>query len=134
MPLKIVCDTNTLISGFLWKGNEFLLLSSVLEGKAVLFLSPVLLQEFARVIAYPRLKKHVPKPEDLIKTLESMAVFVSPKELVAIVEEDPSDDRVLECALAADADLIVSGDEHLLKLRKFCGIPVVSTKAALEKM
>jgi hypothetical protein len=50
------------------------------------------------------------------------------------VKEDPADDKVLECALAADADFIVSGDKHLLKLREFRGIPIITTKQALEKL
>ena len=59
MPLKIVCDTNTLVSGFIWRGNEYRLLAALAERKAVLFISPALLNEFAKVISYPRLQEHV---------------------------------------------------------------------------
>lgn len=52
--------------------------------------------------------------------------------LVNAVREDSSDNRVLECALAAEADWIVSGDHHLLELERFEGIPIVSASQLLE--
>jgi len=134
VPSKIVCDTNTLVSGFLWKGKEYVLLSKVLERKAVLFTSPALLSEFARVLKYPKLRPFIPNPAELTGKLESIAVFVEPKEAVEIIKEDPDDNKVLECALAAGADFIVSGDNHLLKLRAFKGIPIITTNAALERI
>jgi putative PIN family toxin of toxin-antitoxin system len=134
VPSKIVCDTNTLVSGFLWKGNEYQLLSKVLERKAILFISPALLSEFARVLEYPKLRPFIPNPAELTGKLESIAVFVEPKETVEIIKEDPDDNKVLECGLAAGADIIVSGDNHLLKLRAFKGIPIITTNAALERL
>lgn len=134
MPTKIVCDTNTLVSGFLWRGNEFRLLSVLVERKAILFSSPALFAEFLRVLSYERIRPFVVDPHSLAEKFESIAVFVKPKEAVVLVREDPGDDKVLECALAADADFIISGDKHLLKLRDFRGIPIITTKQALEKL
>ncbi|HLD62798.1 MAG TPA: putative toxin-antitoxin system toxin component, PIN family [Candidatus Norongarragalinales archaeon] len=134
MPTKIVCDTNTLVSGFLWRGNEFRLLSSVVERKAVLFSSPALFSEFLRVLSYERIRPFVAGQRAVAEKLEAIAVFVKPKEAIVVIKEDPADDKVLECALAADADFIVSGDKHLLKLREFRGIPIITTKQALEKL
>lgn len=134
MLLKIVCDTNTLVSGFLWRGNEFRLLTAITERKALLFLSPPLLQEFARVITYPKLKPFVANANALVEKLKSLAIVIKPIKPVNAVKEDPSDNRVLECALAAYADFIVSGDKHLLKLKKYEGISIVTTKKALSKI
>lgn len=134
LPTKIVCDTNTLVSGFLWRGNEFRLLSAVVERKAILFSSPALLSEFLRVLSYERIRPFVADQRVVAEKLESISVFVKPKEAVVVVKEDPADDKVLECALAAGADFIVSGDKHLLKLREFRGIPIITTKQALEKL
>ena len=122
------------MSGFLWRGSEFRLLSAVVERKAILFSSPALLSEFARVLSYERIRPFVGDPRVLIEKLESIAIFVKPKEGVTVVKEDPQDDKVLECALAADADFIISGDKHLLKLRKFRGILIITTPQALEKL
>ncbi len=134
LPTKIVCDTNTLVSGFLWRGNEFRLLSAVVERKAILFSSPALFAEFLRVLSYERIRPFVANPRAVAEKLGAIAVFVKPKEAVVVIKEDSADDKVLECALAADADFIVSGDKHLLKLREFRGIPIITTKQALEKL
>jgi len=122
------------VSGFLWRGNEFRLLSSVVERKAVLFSSPALFSEFLRVLSYERIRPFVAGQRAVAEKLEAIAVFVKPKEAIVVIKEDPADDKVLECALAADADFIVSGDKHLLKLREFRGIPIITTKQALEKL
>ncbi len=129
-----MCDTNTLVSGFIWRGNEYRLLSAVLERKAVLFCSPDLLSEFIRVTSYEKLKPFIPDPLILAEKLESVAVFIRPTRTVNLVQDDPSDNRVLECAYAADADFIVTGDDHLLKLRQFDGIPILTTKNALNQI
>lgn len=63
-----------------------------------------------------------------------MAVFVHPRQTVDLIQQDPSDNRVLECAQAANADYIISGDEHLLKLRSFEGIPILTTKTARARL
>ena len=133
MPIKIVCDTNTIISGLVWRGNEFQLLNAVLKRKAILFTSPPLLNEFRRVVNYPRLAPFIRDPNNLFNKLMEMSIIVTPKEYVKIVKEDPTDDRVLECALACEADYIISGDKkHLLKLKEFHGIPLVTTRYMLD--
>jgi len=134
LPPKIVCDTNTLVSGFLWRGNEYRLLSAILERKAILFSSPDLLSEFVRVLSYEKLRPFVSDPTDLAGKLESMAVFVRPARSVDLVKDDPNDNRVLECAEAANADYIISGDDHLLKLHAFNGMPILTTTAFLAKI
>ena len=58
--------------------------------------------------------------------ISAMAVFVTPRTRLDIVKEDPSDNRILECALVAKADFIISGDEHLLALGKLEGTMIVS--------
>jgi len=131
---KIVCDTNTLISGFLWRGNEYRLLSAILDRKAVLYSSPDLFSEFIRVLSYEKLKPFVPDPSALAEKLESMAVFVKPARKIDAITQDPADNAVLECAIAAQAVFIVSGDEHLPKLRQIDAIPIVTTKNALSRI
>jgi predicted nucleic acid-binding protein len=54
-----------------------------------------------------------------------VATVVEPKIALRVIKADPDDDRILECALAGDADLIVSGDHHLTKLKDFEGIGIV---------
>lgn len=77
--------------------------------------SPVLLNELDDKL---RIKfKVAPEDADLIRSrLETTALLVEPEMTITVIKDDPDDDRVLECALAAEADYIVSGDRHLLKL------------------
>lgn len=62
---------------------------------------------------------------------KAMALVTEPSERLSIIAEDPSDNRVLECALSAHADAIVSGDRHLLVLKVFRGIPILSPQVFL---
>lgn len=132
LSYRVVFDTNILVSAIISRGNEFLLLDAVSGGKLDLFISPSLFSEFFRVLSYPRLQKHLRAKEERIDKVLGLAFFVEPDDSVEVIREDPSDNRVLECALAAEADFIVSGDKHLLKLEKFRGIPIIRSRSLLE--
>jgi hypothetical protein len=60
------------------------------------------------------------------------SVLVNPKFKFRVIEEDPEDDKVLDCALQAHAEFIVSGDRHLLKLRKFRNVRILSPRGFLD--
>jgi predicted nucleic acid-binding protein len=64
----------------------------------------------------------------------AFAVIVAPAGIVSIVTKDPADDAVLACALAAQADLIVSGDAHLRNLKTYHGIPIITATDALRQI
>jgi uncharacterized protein len=65
-------------------------------------------------------------------TIISVAHLVEPEETLHVMEEDPDDDRVLECAVAGRADAIISGDGHLLTLANFRGIPIMRVRQFLD--
>lgn len=94
--------------------------------------SPTLLAELRRVLNYPKFGLTADEIEGFISDLLSHAVTVSPSRTLEVVTEDPDDDRVIECALEADAPWIVSGDEHLLELAEYEGVQVINAKKALE--
>ncbi|MFH1024931.1 MAG: putative toxin-antitoxin system toxin component, PIN family [Planctomycetota bacterium] len=128
---RLVCDTNVLLSGLLWRGPPRRLLAEVESGRFSLFTSRDLLEELARVLGYPRMRKPLREAGlvegDILRWMVGRATLVVPKPLGAIaVAEDPSDDAVLACAASAAVDAVVSGDAHLLALKAFHGIPVVS--------
>ena len=64
--------------------------------------------------------------------LETVAEIVEPEEVLDVIAEDPDDNRVLECAVKGRADLIVSGDRHLLKLGSYQGIAIVTVRQFME--
>jgi len=131
---KLVLDTSTLVSGFLFHGNERALLRQIAEQKHELFTSKEILQEFSEVIARPKFKLHSVEQNQIVKSFLGIAKIVEPKDTVKIVRDDPDDDKILECALACNADYIVSGDHHLLDLKQFNSIPIVRTHEILGKI
>jgi putative PIN family toxin of toxin-antitoxin system len=121
----VVLDSNVIVSGLGWSGAPARIIEAVLAGDLVLVTSPPLLGELRRVLAYPKLAKAIPGGSGLADLVELSSVTVEPLSMFAVVE-DESDNRVLEAAVAASVDYIVSGDGHLLILGVFQGIPIVT--------
>lgn len=134
---KVVLDTNTLISGFLWHGNEEKLLLMVNENKIKLYISEEILKEITGVIHRPKFTKVLNTanltPESILEYIVEKSVIVKPKQKFAAVKKDAEDNKFLECAVEAKADYIISGDKHLLELKELKGIKIVKTKEFLEK-
>lgn len=95
-----------------------------------LLVSEPLLAEYEEVLGYPRLRQrhHMSDAEiaDVVAQLRENAVLVYPTMLLDVVVDDPDDNAVLECAVEGGAEVIVSGDKHLLTLREFNGIQILS--------
>lgn len=135
--MRIVLDCNIFVSALIVSGSgPARILDLVRERKIELLVSPPILAEIARVMRYPKLqKRHRLSPQqldDLIANYAGFATVTPGKRRVKAVQKDPSDNMYLECALEGEADLIVSGDGHLLDLETFRGIPIVSPAAFLE--
>jgi uncharacterized protein len=124
--IRAVLDTNTIISGIGWTGSPQKILDAAIAGHFVLLTSPALLEEVRRVLAYPRLRiLPQARVQEILSLLPLAAHVVEPEEKIAIIRHDPEDNRVLECALSGEASHIVSGDEHLLALKRFRTIPIM---------
>lgn len=122
--MKAVFDTNVYIAAFLAPGGEAeQALLRAYRGQVDLYTSLPILTEVARVL---RGKFGVSEPAvtAALRVIARAAVLVRPRRRVATLEDEP-DNRILECAAEAGADLIVTGDRHLLRLREFEGIAVV---------
>lgn len=106
------------------------------EAAFEVFTSVAILQECRRVLQYDRLRRfHKLDDEQIEATIEALrhlAVVVEPAEPIEAVEEDPSDDKFLECAVAANADFIVSGDRYLLALKEYRGTRIVTPAEFLD--
>ena len=122
--MKVVADTNSLVSAIIFGGNPQAVLDLAQEGQIELFVSDAILAETARIF---RDKFHRTAEElrsDML-ALEALTTRVQPVESVTVIEADPTDDRILECAVTAGAERIVSGDRHLLSLGEFRGFKIV---------
>jgi putative PIN family toxin of toxin-antitoxin system len=120
---RVVADTNVLVSAIQFGGKPKQLLDLAVDGHVDLAISEAILEETLRVL---RDKFHR-TPEELKETDKQLRVvgrIVAPTESINAVDADPSDDRILECAVAAKAEVVVSGDKHLLTLGSFRGMPI----------
>lgn len=120
---RVVADTNVLVSAIQFGGKPKQLLDLAVDGHIELAISEAILEETLRVL---RDKFHR-TPEELTETDKQLRVLgriVTPTESINVIDADASDDRILECAVAADVEVIVSGDKHLLDLGSFRGIPI----------
>jgi len=136
--VRAVIDTNVLIAGLLWHGAPHALLAQVRGAALGLVSSPVLLAELAEVLSRPKFKAVLARAntpcEQVMAELQQLAEVMVPPPLVQPVCRDPDDDEVLALAVAARVELIVSGDNDLLVLGSFEGVPIVSPAKALLRL
>ena len=136
--VRAVIDTNVLLSGLLWHGQPHALLEQVRGGSLTMISSPALLVELTEVMGRAKfdaiLGRSNTSPERVLAEMRQLAEVIEPQPLVRPVSRDPDDDEVLALALAARVDLIVSGDDDLLVLRVFEGIPIVTPAEALQRI
>jgi len=134
--MKLVVDTNVLVSAFLWQGNPGRLIELAAEKEIQLFTNRALLDELAATLVKRKLAKPVIATgltvEQMLRHYRRLATLVTTRQLAQRVSRDPDDDSVLACALAVSADLIVSGDDDLLVLKYFQGIPIATPAQALR--
>ena len=124
---KVVLDTNILVSSLGWlQGNPHKILEKVIDGDIELLISNAQFEELSRVLEYPKLKFKEKQKTEFRSLISDNATFVQPTISLEVIKEDPSDNIVLECAVVAKANFIVTGDEHLLALREYKGTRIVS--------
>lgn len=128
--MRVVIDTNVIISRYLSPhGSPAQVLSSWEKGRFDLLVSPAILREYERVFRYPRIKKHLALSEEKIAAIlddfSELAETIVPTKSLSVVTTDPDDNKFIECAVAGDADYIVTGDPHLVDLGKYRGIFIV---------
>lgn len=131
--LRIVLDTNVLVSALGWRGNPRKILTMGIDGKLILVESPQLIDEFMAVLAGPKFSFISGKDKmEFCKSLVKISELVEPTIRLDVIKKDKNDNRVLECAIAGKADYIVSGDAHLLKLKKHSKVNIVNSKAMVD--
>ena len=136
--LRAVLDTNIFISSLLnKKGAPARLLDLWKDGRYLLLSSPAIISEIKAVLELPRIKAKYSLDDfdirKLLNLLEKDALLVPGLADVGnAIPDDPDDHIFLSCALEAGADVIVSGDRHLLDLKKFRGITVLPVKEFIE--
>jgi putative PIN family toxin of toxin-antitoxin system len=134
--IRAVLDANVFVSAVITAtGNAARILDAWRAGRIDLVVSPEILSEVERVLNYPKIaRRHRLSAERIRGFIEDLArlSILTPGEIrMSVIQEDPSDDRYLECALEGEADCIVSGDQHLLETGEYRGIRILTPKAFL---
>ncbi len=136
--MRLVLDTNSVLSGLLWGGVPWRLIDAAIDGRIELATSVALLAELEGVLAREKFSRRLARRglvrRDLLDGYAALATIVRPAAIAPTITRDPSDDQVLAAAVAAEADLVVSGDAHLLDLVAFHGIGIVSAATAVERI
>lgn len=135
--LRAVLDANVLVSALIRpKGPPGQIVFRLLRDRAfTLVTSPAILTEVRRSLAYPRVRKHLlVSEEDLDLWVAALALVGEPVEgslRIAAVAEDPEDDKYIAAALEGRAQFIVTGDAHLLSLKTYEGVRLVTPRVFL---
>ena len=138
--MRLVLDTNVVLSGVLWRGTPYRLLEMISQQSSVqIYSSVVLLEELAEVFARPfaaeRLALLIGKTAREVLTDYVEAVeLADPIEVPRVVSSDPDDDHVIAVALAAHVDCIVSGDSDLLSIGRFKRIDILTAAQTMQRI
>jgi uncharacterized protein len=132
--MRIVLDTNILISAIGWGGKTGKILEFCIEKKLNLFLSNKILFEVNKVLSRKKFDKIESKhKKEFILFLKEISTIVKPQKKVNICR-DINDNMFIETAIEANANFIISGDEDLLSLKIYNGIEIINTNSFLEKI
>ena len=131
--MRVVIDTNVFVSSVLG-GALAEILNRWRAGQFTLIVTDEIVREYLEVLRRPKFALPVDVVDTIIGYVFHRAEFVIPAEPLAVVSADPKDDKFLEAAVAGEADLIVSGDRHLLDLLAFRQASIVTARDFLERL
>ncbi len=129
---KVVLDTNILISALGWTGKPRKIFDMCVDGQSELIISQKQIDELAKVLDYPKFNFTQEQKDTFLAIILKLATLVEIEREINAINEDPADNAILEAAVAGNADYIISGDPHLLKLRQFEKIRILSAAEFLE--
>jgi len=136
--MRVVADTSTVVSGLMWWGKPRQVLDATRAHTISLFTSAALLAELEDVLNREKFARRLAlvghTPCDLVLGYAALTTIVTPAVIPPVVLVDPDDDTVLACAVAASAEVVVSGDSHLLALKKYRDIPILTAAELLERI
>ncbi|MEW6326061.1 MAG: putative toxin-antitoxin system toxin component, PIN family [Thermodesulfobacteriota bacterium] len=132
-PPKVVFDTNILISAYFFGGQPRVTLDIARSGKVILLQSTETVAEFVRVLGYRKFGLTADEIKPLVEDLLGFSEKVSLGTPVKYIKEDPTDNVFLTLARQGHAKYIVSGDSHLLNIRSFSGIDILTVRRFLSR-
>ena len=118
--MKVVLDTNVIVSAILFGGKPRQIMEAVLAGEIQLCVSESMMAELQGVLRRPKFEFDSQIVQSIISEITMLAEWVIPQKHFNLVKDDPADNEVIDCAIEGGADYIISGDRHLLQLER-CG-------------
>ena len=131
--MRVVIDTNIIVSAYLG-GTLEIILRAIKAGTFKLVVSEAIVSEYLKVLARPKFRIERDEYDDFAALVVRKAEFVRPLETITAVEADPTDNKFLEAAIAAQVDLVVSGDQHLLGLKEFRSIRILTAREFIDSL
>ncbi|HCE46075.1 MAG TPA: putative toxin-antitoxin system toxin component, PIN family [Lentisphaeria bacterium] len=126
--LRIVLDTNVVISGILFGGIPRSILEMLISRRHDFFMSMPIIEEVREVLNRPKFGFDSGNALLVVEELHSLCTIVKPAKSINLIIDDPADDKIIECAVEANAEVIISGDSHLLSAGSYKGIKILSPK------
>ena len=128
--MNLVLDTNVWLSATLWNGSVAQkLLAKIIMSDVEIYVSTKIIEEYTKV-----LKRDFRYTDEQIiekvNYIKSIAELINPSEVLNIVQDDPTDDRIIECAIESSSKYIITYDKHLLNLKSYQGILIVKPEEA----
>jgi len=131
--MRVVIDTNIMVSAYLGGALKAIIVSWN-SGKFTLVVSDAISNEYHDVLRRSKFQIEQTELDDFFAFLLDKAEFVIPLETINVITNDPSDNKFIEAAIAGKAKLIVSGDNHLLEIRSFRDIPIITAKEFIKRL
>jgi uncharacterized protein len=132
--MRIVLDTNVLMSGIFWSGPPFEILKAWKQGKISLVVSQAILSEYMRVAEILSEKYPLVDLAPFLELLTMYAELQEPIKLSQAISRDPDDEKFIACALAAKVRWIVSGDKDLLSIPNDIGVEVITPSEFVKEL
>ena len=130
---RVVFDTNVLVSATLSKGKPYRVLELAECEEVTSIMSQDIVNELDDVLSRERLPFEREQIDEFVGKVLSTSEMVTPETNLEVIEDDPDDDKILECAVAGNADYIISGDSHLLDIGEYRDIRVLNPDQFLER-
>ena len=132
--MRVVLDTNVIVSGLNFPGNERLVLELALRGRFELYLSPLILGEVDGVLGR-KFDWTEERSAQALRALGDAATVIEPRRLPEVIEGGHADNRILECVVEASAEYLVTGDRrHLLPLEEHQGARILNAPRFLSAL
>ena len=131
--IRVVADTNIFLSGIFWKGNFSSQIIELWRNRRIDLISSIpIIEELTKNLKSFKIKMDEDSVQEWKNMILENSLLVEPEEEINIVKDDVSDDKFVEAAVTGKADYIITQDNHLLKIKEFRGIKILTPKEFLD--